>query len=62
MPGSIFGLILKNKIKVESLLSMFESMSDIFKRPLWDACLYMGEATPPVSPDPHFLFAIALQP
>ena len=31
----------------------------IFKRPASDACLYMGEATPP---DPHFLFAIALQP
>ena len=30
--------------------------------PVRDACLYMGEATLPDPPDPHFLFAIALQP
>ena len=29
------------------------------KRPSRDACLYMGEATPP---DPCFLFAIAAHP
>ena len=37
----------------------------IFKCPARDACLYMGEATPPHMadlPDLHFLFAIALQP
>ena len=42
-------------------LKVFLSFVDwqIFKCPMRDACLYMGEATPP---DPHFLFAIALQP
>ena len=35
------------------------------KRAARDACLYMGEATPPDlpdSPDLHFLFPKALQP
>ena len=31
----------------------------IIMRPSRDACLYMGEATPP---DPHFLFVLASQP
>ena len=31
----------------------------IIMHPSRDACLYMGEATPP---DPHFLFALASQP
>ena len=30
-----------------------------FKHPTRDACLYMEEATPLDSPDPHFLFTIA---
>ena len=37
----------------------------IIKRPARDVCLYMGEVNlldPPDPPDPHFLFAIALQP
>ena len=34
----------------------FDSL--IIKRLPRDACLYMGEVTPP---DPHFLFTIALQ-
>ena len=38
---------------------------NVIKRPARDACLYMGEASPPARPDPpalpdpHFVFAIA---
>ena len=47
-------LFLKDKLSLEL------AINHLFKRlPVRDACLYMGEATPP---DPHFLFAIASQP
>ena len=32
----------------------------LIKRPAREACLYMGEASPPDPPAPHFVFAIAL--
>ena len=36
--------------------------SSLIKRPTREVYLYVGEATPPDLPDPHFLFAIASQP
>ena len=39
-----------------------DDITNLIKRPARDACLYMGEASPPdpsAPPDPHFDFAIA---
>ena len=53
-------LILKNKMTALGIsLKIIYLFLLIIKRPMRDAFLCMGEATPP---DPHFLFAIALQP
>ena len=51
------GLLLQGQTRIAKLKSAYNSL--IIKRLVRDACLYMGEATPP---DPHFLFTIALQP
>ena len=56
------------KLSVNEFNNAIKISSAGIKRPVRDACLYMGEASPPAPPtppaapappDPHFVFAIA---
>ena len=65
-------LLVVSKLLISTDFFLFLiSRVSLIKRPVRDACLYMGEASlpalpdpptppdPPAPPDPHFVFAIA---